>query len=386
VAYREKEIAKYNLFTRVAQLIQQVEERYWNFTFLRQDLEEKRRGLNVTRDLLKQSEDLLRAGRVARSSVLQARAAVAEREEDVIAAESEMERFEDRLKNLLWLDLATTALTPVDQPKLDPIDFDQARSLELALRRRPEVRALEEEIRQRDAEFRLAVNQTRPRLDLVTQYTVSGLSGKPNQACVDPTSIVCVPVGINVTESVLAGKTGVRDAFTSLVSTRPFDRWSVEMRFELPLGNRAAKARQSEAALRLLEADTNLRALHDQIAEEIRNAMRETQTARKRIDVSRETIVYVENQLDGMRRQFEAGLASSYDVLQALAELDRARTAELQAIMDFNVGFSKVRFAEASILEAYNIELAEPPRYEFQPAGLINTQTAAGSRNRYDTR
>jgi outer membrane protein TolC len=299
-----------------------------------------------------------------------ARAAVAEREQQVITAESEVERFEDRLKNLLWLDLSATALTPVEQPTVENVDFDQATSLELALSRRPEILALREQLQQRDVELKLAANQMLPRLDIATQYTLSGLSGKPNETCVDPTSTICVPVGLNIGQSILADKTGVRDAFTSLVSRHPFDRWSVELRFEIPLGNHSAKARHSEATLRVMEADTELRALEDQIAEEIRNAIRDVRTARKRIDAARETTVFVQDQLAGVRSQFDAGLTSGYDVLEVLNELDRAQTAELQAVMDFNVGLGKVRFAEASSLETYNIELAEPPRYEFQPAGI----------------
>jgi outer membrane protein TolC len=251
------------------------------------------------------------------------------------------------------------------------VDFDFSRSLSLALEQRPEIQALQKELEQREAELKWAANQTKPRLDLVTQYTLSGLSGKPNSACIDPTTPICVPVGVNVADSVLAGRTQPVDALGSIVSTSPFDHWSAAVRLQVPIGNRSSHARYAEANLRFLETGTNLRALRDQIAEEIRNAIRQAETARRRIDASRETVAFVDDQLAGMRRQFEAGLTSSYDVLQALNELDVARTAELQAVMDFNVGLSKVRLAEASILDTHRIELAEPPRTQFQPVGAL---------------
>jgi outer membrane protein TolC len=366
VAEKEGEIAENNLFRTVTQLIQQVEEMYWALAFLRQDLDGKRRSLEVAEELLVQNEELFQAGRVAAVSVLQANAGVAGREQEVITAESEVERFEDRLKSLLWLDLATTNLTPTDEPALEPADIDERASLQTALQVRPEIRSLETEREQREIELNFASNQTLPRLDLALQYTLSGLSGRPNATCLDPTSPVCVPVGAQVGDTVFADRTGSLEAVTSLFSRNPFEGWSVELSFEIPLHNRTADARYASARLQLLETDTRIRAIYDQIQEEIRNAIRETQTAEKRVDAARETITFLEDQLEGMRSQLEAGLASSYDVLQVLDELDVARTTELRAVMDFNVGLSRVRLADASSLERYNIELERPPRYVFE--------------------
>jgi outer membrane protein TolC len=234
------------------------------------------------------------------------------------------------------------------------------------LQRRPEIRALKREAEQRQIELNYAANQKRPRLDLNAQFALAGLSGHPNPTCLDPTSIFCTPVGANVSGSILADKTGVRDAFTSLITDHPFDSWSVELKLQIPIGNQTAKAQYSEASLRQLETGTNLSAMQDQVAIEIRDAIRQAQAALKRTDTSREALTYVQDQLEGMRRQLEAGLASSYDVLKAFDEVDKARTTELQAMMDFNVALSKLRLAEASGFEKYNVELAAAPRFTFR--------------------
>ena len=371
IAEKGAAIAENNLYSRTSQLIQRVEETYWNLTFLLQDLEGKRRNLDSARQFLAQSENLLRAGRIAPVGVLQARAAVAERERDVIASLTAAHAYQDRLKVLLWLDLGTTDLTPADSPDLPPISLDADRSLQDALARRPELRALQQEQEQRAIEVKYAANQIRPRLDLNVQLSTAGMSGRPNPACLDPTSGICIPVGSNVAGSVFSGTTAAREALTGLFSTRPYESWSVELKLQLPIGNRTAKAQYSEASLRQMETNTNAAAMRDQVAVEIRNAIREVQASQERIQASREAVTYLENQLDGMRRQLEAGLVSSYDVLQAFEELDKARTGELQAMMDFNVALSRVRFAEASGFQRYNIELAQPPQYTFSPAGAV---------------
>lgn len=372
VAETNAEIAEQNLFVALSELVQQVEERYWNLTFVRQDLEMKQRSLDIANQLLAQSQNLLAAGRVAPVSVLEARAFVADREEEVLTAEDQVAAIEDRLKSLLWLDLDATSLTPMAAPEPEPSVLDAAASLARAIDRRPELRALRRELEQRDVQLRFARNQLRPRLDLNASYTMSGLSGKPNPECIDPTAPTCIPVGINVGNSILADRTGARDAFTSILSTNPFDTWSVELRLQIPIGNRTAEARYSEATLREIETRTTLSTLEDQIQEEIRNAVREAETARERIEASRRTIEFVEGQLDGLRQQFDAGLASSYDVIRALDEFDRATTTEIQAIMDYNVALSRVRLAEGAILEHYNIGVENTPRYEFEALPQID--------------
>jgi outer membrane protein TolC len=365
IAEKGAAVAENNLFARISQMIQRVEETYWSLTFVLKDVEGKQRSLTNAREFLTQNENLLRAGRVASVSVLQARAAVAERERDLITAQTASDQYKDRLKNLLWLELNTTDVTPTDAGQTTPTNIDLQRSLEGALMRRPEIRALEREGEQRDLELRYAANQTKPRLDLNAQYTAAGLSGKPNLTCLDPTSTLCIPVGANVDGSVLASRTGVRDAWTPLLSANPFETWSVELKFQLPIGNQSAKAQYEESTLRRLESGTNLAAMRDQVTIEVRDAIREAQAAQKRIEASHEAVTYVEDQLDGMRRQLEAGLVSSYDVLKSFDEVDRARTNELQAMMDYNVALGKIRLADASSFQQYNIELEEAPRYAF---------------------
>jgi len=365
IAEKGAAIAEGNLFTRIAQMIERVEEAYWNFTFLLKELEGRRRSLENAKEFLAQNENLLRVGRVAQVSVLQARAAVAERERDVVMAQTAADQYEDRLKNLLWLDLNTTNLIPTDAPEQRPVNMDLQKSMEAALQRRPELRALQSEFDQRDLELKYAANQKKPRLDLNIQYANAGLAGKPSTTCIDPTSILCIPVGSNVAGSIFDSRTAGRDALANLFTLNPYENWSVELKLQIPLGNQTAKSQFAEATLRRMETGTNLVSMRDQITIEIRDAIRDAQSAQKRVDSSREAITYVEDQVEGMRRQLEAGLVSSYDVLKAFDEVDKARTIELQAMMDFNVALSKLRLAEASGFEKYGIELADAPRYTF---------------------
>jgi hypothetical protein len=49
-----------------------------------------------------------------------------------------------------------------------------------------------------------------------------------------------------------------------------------------------------------------------------------------------------------------------------LEDLEKARTNENRAVLDYNVGQSKLRLAESSVLENFHIELKKTPRYTFR--------------------
>jgi outer membrane protein TolC len=379
VAEKGEAIAASNLSQRVAQLIRQVEEIYWSVVFLLEDLGLKKQSLKIARELLIRNQDLLRAGRVAPVSVTEARSGVAAREEGVITAESEVNKFEDRLKLLLHVDMEKVMPSPSDRPEQKTMVVDTGQSIEIALKNRPEINALEREVEQRELEQKFAANQTLPRLDFTAQYGMAGLSGKPNSTCTDPRGIdpitglpiACNPVGSRILGSIFEGETRGKDAFDKFFTRNPFDNWSVEVKLQIPLWNRTAKAQLAEANLRLAETKTQLRTVRDQIAVEVRDAIRETLTAWKRIEASRETVKFIEEQLDGMKRRFDAGLTTTYEVLQVLEDLDKAKTSENRAVLDYNIGQSKIRLAEGSVLEKYNIELKKPPRYIFQDEHVV---------------
>ena len=364
-------IAERNLELRTGQLVQQVEEGYWSLWYLRQEYEVRKRSFEIARELLRRSEDLFRSGRLAAVGVLEARSGMASREEALIVAEREFNKFEDRLKLLLQLDPGKTNIALIDQPNKMPLVLDSSKSVERALKQRPELEALQMELEQRDLEQKFAANQTLPRLDFTVQYGMNGISGRPNKTCSDPRLIdpftgVCVPVGNSVDGSIFKGERRPKDAFDRFFTHNPFDNWSVELKLQIPLWNRTANAQLADANLRVGDTKVRLRAARDQIETEVRDAIRETLSAKKRIDAALETIKFVADQLDGSRKKFEAGLGSSYEVLQVVDDLERARSNENRAVLDYNVGQSKLRLAENSVLENFNIELKKTPRYIFR--------------------
>jgi hypothetical protein len=106
---------------------------------------------------------------------------IANREADLLAATKNVTLAEDTFKQLVLRDPTApewrAAIMPTDEPSFDltPSDLDGA--LKQARANRPELRnlRLQEEINQIDLQY--ASNQTRPRVDIVSTVSTTGLAG-----------------------------------------------------------------------------------------------------------------------------------------------------------------------------------------------------------------
>jgi outer membrane protein len=377
-------VAEQAFVQAAARVISQTEEEYWRWTFAREQVDVRRRSRDAAARLLTQANTLFDAGKAAPSTVQQARAALAQREEDAVGAAADAESVEDRLKLLLRIDL-TSRLTPTDTVASSPptavlpgvlpatailsrpaAPVDPIASVESALRRRPELIALERERDQREIELSLAKNLLLPRLDLNAQYMRNGMAGLPSTVCVDPTVIDCVPAGLGVPDSIFATMTTPNDALSSLFTRQPFDGWSAELRLQVPLGMRAAKAKRTEAELKLAESRLRVEAARDEVIRDVREAVRQAATAQARFDAARQVGTFARTQFTTARTQFDAGLVSTFDVVRAQDDLDRAALNELKAQMELNIALARVRLADMTVLDDHPIAAA--------------TRTAAGTK------
>ena len=68
----------------------------------------------------------------------------------------------------------------------------------------------------------------------------------------------------------------------------------------------------------------------------MRDAGRQVQTNRQRIDTSRVARELAERRLEAEEKKFAAGIQTSFFVFQAQRDLAQARTNEVKAILDYN--------------------------------------------------
>ena len=84
------------------------------------------------------------------------------------------------------------------------------------------------------------------------------------------------------------------------------------------------------------QAQAQLKNLEMQVATQVRGVARNVQTNQQRVQSAKASRELQEKKLEAEEKKLAAGMSSSFFVFQAQRDLALARTAEIQAISDYN--------------------------------------------------
>ncbi|MEK7854353.1 MAG: TolC family protein, partial [candidate division NC10 bacterium] len=321
-------IAQSVLAQRVQTVVAQVEAAYWDLIFAIDDLEARRRSLRLAEAVVRLNQARVRAGVAAPVEVTQAEATRAARVVDIITGEKAVRDAEDGLKRAMNFGLAPGepefTIQPTDRPTVlgGPVPLEE--SLKAARERRPEVLQAQEQVRNQEVNYRFTRNQLLPTLDLVGKIGTNGLGSTFN------------------------------DDFDR-AATGTFPTVEVGLLFEYPLGNRAARSEVERARLLLEQARTSLRNVDQQVSVEVREAVRQVRTTLERIEATQRARELAAEQLRIEERRLQAGVSTTFQVLQFQDDLARAEANEIRAATDYRKALATTDRVTAATLEKYQL-------------------------------
>jgi outer membrane protein len=200
-----------------------------------------------------------------------------------------------------------------------------------------------------DLNLRFFKNQLLPAVDVFANYGLFYRGGREfnrGDNSVDP------PIPPSV-----IGETGWGDTVRSMLA-RDAPRWTFGVQVSYPLGRSTQEVNLARARLQQTQQQLNLKDQELQAAAEVRNAGRNVNTNRRRVEASRATRILSERQLEAEQKKFAVGLSTSFEVVQAQRDLANARNSELQAIIDYVqalVDFDAVQQAGTSTASANGV-------------------------------
>ncbi len=103
----------------------------------------------------------------------------------------------------------------------------------------------------------------------------------------------------------------------------------------------------------------NLKKLEQEILIEIDNAIRDLETNKQRIEVTKISKRLAEESLQAEERKFKEGLSTSHNVLEFQEDLVEAKSREISAIIDYNKSLVELSHIKGTLLEEEGIKLAE---------------------------
>ncbi|MHC4837796.1 MAG: TolC family protein [Planctomycetota bacterium] len=324
---------------RQAQLdvVQAAVDAYWDLSYALADLEVKRRSLALADGLRELTEAKYRVGAVAEVEVVQTEADIATRTDALLTAAKAVDTAEDQLRVLLYgladgseWDLKLRPRTEAPAPS--PQDLGWEAAFADAREFRADLRQLRIDVETAELDWQVAKRGTKPKLD----FTASG--------------------------SYTSQESQVGDAFDAL-SDRDFPGYTLGLVFEMPLGNQTFEGAEVRTRYRMQLARRQLRDRENEVANEVREAVRDLRYNAERVSVTATARDVAARQLEAEQLRLREGASTNFQVLQFQTDLAAAESSAARARADYAKALTRLNLVRGLDWEGSRPDLADLDRY-----------------------
>jgi outer membrane protein len=378
---RQIEVAKKNLSMtdaqfrqRAIEVITNVQRSYWDLVFALRNLQVQRDSLTDARDQLAHNRRMVAEGSLAPIDVVAAETQVANFEQAEFSALEDVTRTENNLKNMIAENhqarIWNLSIIPSDQVDLTVPQIALPDALKFAMDNRQELKQsdLAREINLLDQ--KLYRDQTKPEIDIVGSYGVTGNAGTqvtaPNplttsndqlRARVNQLSTLSglQPLPAPPTVAILPDLFGGYFQSLSNLGSNQFNNFRVGVSISLPLHNRTAEGQLGHSLVEGQRIATQREQLEQLIQVEVRNALQTLSTTEARLRSAAVARSTAEQQYESEKRKLDAGQSTVFLVLERQTALAVARGNELRAQTDLNKAIAELQRATGNSLTANNV-------------------------------
>ena len=343
VSEKNRDIADTQLEQSVAITVRNVRNAFYDLMGAIASLGVQRQSLDLARQSLKDNRARVEIGTMAPLDIVQAEAEVATREEAVILAEAAIERQQDQVRVLVFNpsspDFWSARIEPTDTPTFTPTAVDIDSAVKNALGKRSDLEVTRRNLEINDVNIRFFRNQTLPEVNASVNYNARAIGGLQVTRAPDPAT--GLPTGPVLREAQQSYFSTLGSAFAG-----DFPGWNLQLNMSYPIGGSSQEAQLARARLQHTQGQRQLASLELRVAAEVREAGRNVQTNLKRVDATRASRALAEKRLEAEEKKYQAGMTSSFFVLQAQRDLNVARNSELLALVEYAksvVNFSAVQ-------------------------------------------
>ena len=351
IARNNRNISEIDFETQMIDLVTAAQNLYWDLVYQREDIKVRKQALDLAEKTLADNKRQVQIGTMARIDVLQAEAAVAQREEQMVTTSYVADQMQDRVKRLMTNlpdpALVLAQLNPIDPPRKpgagDVVALEDA--IKYALESRPELRAIDMQVQNSELDLKYNKNQLLPSFNIAAGFMQSGVGG---------VQTVRSQLGGEQVVSVIHG--GLGDAFGQLFSYN-YTGYSVGFNLSIPLSNKSVQAEYSKALTDKQSLLAKRNKLAQQIALEVRNANSQVEMNRARIVAAERALELAIMQLEAEQKKFQLGTSQLRFVLQEQQNVTAAQTSQIQALVNYAKALVDYDKAVGRALQKNNIEI-----------------------------
>ncbi|MGO9519973.1 MAG: TolC family protein [Candidatus Korobacteraceae bacterium] len=377
IARNNKEIEDVTFRLQVIQTVSQIENIYWDLVNAYSNVTVQQRALDLALKTLSDNQKQVAAGTLAPLTVVQAQSAVATAQQNLIAAQVNLQLQQLLMKNAITRNMADPILAVAPVIPTDTLNITQPYQvatvedlINAALQQRPEIATARLTLTNAEISRKSIRNQLLPTVDLYAFYGASALSGVQNPLCTNANR-GCLPPGT-------IPPTSYWDAFQNLYNGSAPDK-GVGVNININLRNRQTQADQVRSVLEYRQGQMSLQQTENTIRLQVRQAQFALQQNYVALQAAIAARDYAAQNLDAEQKKLRMGASTSTLVLQASSALTQAESNVLAAATNYEKSKVQLDLSTADTLAKLGIDLtdAEAAKVQHMPKvpGVVPANT-----------
>jgi outer membrane protein len=361
IAKNTREQADLNFRQQVISTVSSVVNLYWDLVSFIDNVKSQQEALAYNQRLYSDNKKQVEIGTLAPISIVQAEAAVATSQQNVIVAETQVLEQETIIKDALSRNgiqspsLINAHVIPTDRiriPDVEPVQPYQD-AVAMALSARPEIAQQRIAIENNRVNSRGSKAELLPTLNAFVTLNNNGLAGSPNTVLnqLGQSSLLG-----GATNSYFVGGQGV---LLSQVFGRNFPDYAIGLNLNIPIRNRTAQADYILDQLTIRQSELALAKQEKQIRVDVQNAMIGVQQARSGYFAAVKARILQEQTLDAEQKKLALGASTIFNVILIQRDLATAQSAEVSALGTYAKSKVQMDTATGQTLDTYGVKIEE---------------------------
>jgi len=335
IAKNNRELSDVAFRLQTITTVNQIETMYWDLVYAYENVRVQKESLAFAEKTLSDTKKQVEIGSLAPIEVVRAQSTVAQDQQALTIALTNLQLEQLLMKNALSRTLRDQTLagaeviptSTMEVPENETIQPTQDLIAE-ALRHRADLVESRIQLNTTELSNKAVRNALLPSLDLYAYYGGSGAGGDQStySTCGSPTAItgICAPAN-----SVPAQ--GYSSTLNQLVNSTAPDK-GIGVSLNIPLRNRAAQAVQIRSELEYQQAQMRLQQIENQISIEVRNAQFGVEQNRASVASAQAAVDYAKQSLDAEQKKYQFGTSTTTLVLQTESALATAESTLMSAM------------------------------------------------------
>ncbi|MBI1745538.1 MAG: TolC family protein [Acidobacteria bacterium] len=376
---------------QVTAVVKQVQDLYWDLVYAIRLQGIRKKSLDLARVQLDNNRRKVEIGIMAPIAITEASAEEATRRQDIISSENQINNMQNNLKRALSKDRTSQIwnqdLIPLESPEVAPVKLDMDESITTAMQRRPELRRNQLKTEQVEVDYQFYKNQKRPRVDFTGFLGTNGAAGTPTgrstpfrtisdplysgpigtldlSNCVPGIPCSVFPVRVPTIQIPNVGYPssnfiGAVGALNRQLFSAPYRNYSVGVQLDIPLRNRPLEEQLAQLSLQRRQNLKQLKDTEQMVVVEVRNALQAIDTNRQVVETAKVGYRLAEEQLDAENKRFQAGLSTTFFVLQRQRDLADAEGRLLQAQINYQKSLNDLQKAKFTTIDQNDMEISK---------------------------